>query len=420
MRRTATKVLVPAVFFLLTVAGPPSLPAQARSTTSSAQPASTQPASKGPASKGPASKTPASHAAAKAARHASTPSNPRKGSQTKLCAPSRAAAHGANHTAARKRQACATPRSSRPQRYTHPRQASAPKTPDRRSRPQPQAAITEAEEAPVQPAPEPDGPAIPAPVTRPIPTPVAHSIPAPAAHPAPAPTAQPASLNLTRMPMLPPLRGSLASLERQNEIADAEGLERIEDEDDLSDRIARKFLVPVPVSEALAINPDLPDHHRYCRPWTARFLADMARAHAAQFRAPIQVSSAVRTVAYQKHLIAINGNAAPAEGDIASPHLTGATIDIAKSGMSRQEIAWMRYWLLPLQSAGKIDVEEEFQQSCFHITVYKSYLPPRRPSSIAHAKPAQPLPVPQKSSPSKTQTRQLNRDIAAAAPALGR
>jgi len=110
--------------------------------------------------------------------------------------------------------------------------------------------------------------------------------------------------------MPPPLRGSLTSLERQNEKAEAEGLERIEDEEDLSDRIARKFLVPVPVSAALTINGNLPEHHRYCRPWTARFLADLARAHAAQFRGSLEVSSAVRTVEYQKRLIAINGNAA--------------------------------------------------------------------------------------------------------------
>jgi hypothetical protein len=45
--------------------------------------------------------------------------------------------------------------------------------------------------------------------------------------------------------------------------------------------------------------------------------------------------------------------------------------------LSRKEVAWMRAWLLPLQTAGKIDVEEEFRQSCFHITVYKSYVPPR-------------------------------------------
>jgi len=200
--------------------------------------------------------------------------------------------------------------------------------------------------------------------------------------------------------MPPPLLGSLSSLERQNEKAEAEGLERIEDEEDLSDRIARKFLVPVPVSAALSVNEDLPEHHRYCRPWTARFLADLARAHAAVFHGPLEVSSAVRTVEYQKRLMEVNGNAAAAEGDIVSPHLTGATIDIAKKWMSRQEIGWMRYWLLPLQTAGKIDVEEEFQQACFHITVYKSYVPPRPASSIARtsiartsiarAKPGQP------------------------------
>jgi hypothetical protein len=45
----------------------------------------------------------------------------------------------------------------------------------------------------------------------------------------------------------------------------------------------------------------------------------------------------------------------------------------------------MRAWLLPLEQAGEIDVEEEFRQSCFHITVYKSY-----PSSgPAHKKASQ-------------------------------
>jgi hypothetical protein len=179
------------------------------------------------------------------------------------------------------------------------------------------------------------------------------------------------------------MRGSLDSLERQNEKADAEGLERIEDEEDLADRIARRVLVPVPASPALIVNANLAEHHRYCRPWTARFLADLARVHAALFHQPLQVSSAVRTVEYQKRLMETNGNAAPAEGDVVSPHLTGATIDIAKGGLGRQQIGWMRSWLLPLQAAGKIDVEEEFQQACFHITVYKSYVPPRPENSIA-------------------------------------
>ena len=152
-----------------------------------------------------------------------------------------------------------------------------------------------------------------------------------------------------------------------------DNLERIEDDDDLADRIARQMLVPFPLSAALTVNGNLPENYRYCRPWTARFLADLARVHAAAFHRPLEVSSAVRTVAYQKRLMETNGNAAAAEGDIASPHLTGATIDIAKQGMSRQEMGWMRSRLLRLQQAGKIDVEEEFQQACFHITVYKSY-----------------------------------------------
>ncbi len=210
--------------------------------------------------------------------------------------------------------------------------------------------------------------------------------PAPQAFKAPTPAAErtivpvpvtPAPIPLqktTRIIALAPLRGSLESLERQNEKTQADGLERILDDNDLNDRIARGMLVPVPVSSGLMVNPELPQNRRYCRLWTATFLTDLARAHDARFHTPLDVSSAVRTVEYQKRLMEINGNAAQAEGDIASPHLTGATIDIAKQGLSRQEIYWMRDRLNSLQDAGKIDVEEEFHQSCFHITVYKSYI----------------------------------------------
>lgn len=196
-----------------------------------------------------------------------------------------------------------------------------------------------------------------------------------------------ASLTIPHGAMPAPLKGSLASLERQNDRLTAEGLERIENEDDLAARIANHLLVPVPASDALTVNPSLPPNHRYCRPWTARFLADLARDHEAVFHRPLEVSSAVRTVAYQKRLMEINGNAAPAEGDIVSPHMTGATIDIAKEGLTRDEVGWMRSRLLQLQDEGKIDVEEEFQQACFHITVYKTYAPPRATRRAVHARP---------------------------------
>lgn len=217
--------------------------------------------------------------------------------------------------------------------------------------------------------------------------------PAPAAHARTAAFTRPVALHrapafarvtATRIRFVPPLRGSLASLLRQNERDDAEGLVRIQDDAQLDQMEAAGDIVPVPVSFSLRVNPDLPRNRRYCRPWTARFLADLAASHYARFHRPLQVNSAVRTVDFQRHLLEINGNAAPAEGDIASPHLTGAAVDIGKHGMTFSEIAWMRAWLLPLQTAGKIDVEEEFYQSCFHITVYRIYQRPTAPQSIAH------------------------------------
>jgi hypothetical protein len=198
-----------------------------------------------------------------------------------------------------------------------------------------------------------------------------------------------ASLTVPHSLMPSPLRGSLESLTRQNAKLDAEGLERIEDENDLAARIADGLLVPVPVSSGLVVNSDLLANHRYCRPWTAKFLADLAKSHEAVFHKPLEVSSAVRTVEYQRRLMRTNGNAAPAEGDIVSPHLTGATVDIAKSGLSRQEMGWMRQRLLALQSEGKIDVEEEFRQACFHITVYKNYAPEHKTGPKHHAEPSE-------------------------------
>lgn len=176
--------------------------------------------------------------------------------------------------------------------------------------------------------------------------------------------------------MVSPLKGSIESLTRQNERMEADGLERILDEQDLENRIEQKLLVPIPVSSSLGVDTDLPENHRYCRPWTADFLADFAREHEAQFHKPLTVSSAVRTVEYQQQLMRWNHNAAAAEGDIVSPHLTGGTIDIAKTGMNYRELVWMRHRLLGLQLAGTIDVEEEFRQPCFHITVYKNYAAP--------------------------------------------
>jgi len=188
----------------------------------------------------------------------------------------------------------------------------------------------------------------------------------------------------------PPLKGSHEILVHQNQVANRDGLDRIQSDEDLLNMRSERLLVSLPATNALQIDDRLPPNRRYCRPWTAQFLATLARAHYTHFHTPLQVNSAVRTVEFQQHLVHINGNAAPAEGDTASPHLTGQAVDIAKHGLSLTEIAWLRGYLLPLVQEGKVDVEEEFQQACFHISVYKRYLPPattpsRDPTTSHHS-----------------------------------
>jgi len=162
-------------------------------------------------------------------------------------------------------------------------------------------------------------------------------------------------------------------------MADREGLDRIQDDEDLIRLRHERLLVPVPTVKGLLVDERLPANRRFCRPWTAQFLAALAKAHDRRFHTPLQVNSAVRTVEFQERLRVTNGNAAPAGGESASPHLTGQAIDLAKRGLSTAEIAWIRGYLLPLVQAGKVDVEEEFQQACFHISVYRPYAPAIEP-----------------------------------------
>jgi hypothetical protein len=172
-----------------------------------------------------------------------------------------------------------------------------------------------------------------------------------------------------------PLKGTHEILVHQNTMADDEGLERIQDENDLMRLRAAHLLVNFPESASLRVNPELGADRRCARVWTVKFAGDIARGFYARFHQPLQVNSAVRTVAYQVRLQRTNGNAAGIDGETASPHLTGQAMDLGKRGMSVAQVAWMRAYLLPLMQAGKVDVEEEFQQACFHISVYRSYMP---------------------------------------------
>ena len=178
-----------------------------------------------------------------------------------------------------------------------------------------------------------------------------------------------------RLVVPPPLYGSREILLHQNLMADREGLDRVQDDAALLDLLHQKKLVALPTGETLRVDERLPENRRYSRPWTAAFLSAFSSDFYSIFHSPLQVNSAVRTVAFQQRLLRTNGNAASAAGEEASPHLTGQAVDIAKHGLSLAQIAWVRAYLTPLVDQGKIDVEEEFQQACFHISVYKNYLP---------------------------------------------
>ncbi|MGI4758710.1 MAG: DUF5715 family protein [Janthinobacterium lividum] len=193
--------------------------------------------------------------------------------------------------------------------------------------------------------------------------------------------------------LLPAMKGSHEILVHQNQMAVADGLDRVEDDNQLLDMRRLKLLVALPDDEGMQPDGRLPLNRRYARPWAIRFLNDLSRAHYARFHTPLIVTSAVRTVAFQRRLVLTNGNAAPPTGEIASPHLYGQAIDVAKHGMSVTEIAWMRSYLTPIESSGKIDVEEEFQQACFHLSVYRRYLglPGPRNDPAPHVEPSRTL-----------------------------
>jgi Family of unknown function (DUF5715) len=171
----------------------------------------------------------------------------------------------------------------------------------------------------------------------------------------------------------PVFRPSRDSLLRQNEEIDRLELPRIQDDAELEQLKASEELVPIVVSEALRFDPRLDPDRRYCRPWTREFVDDLSQAFYKQFHSQIQVNSAVRTVKIQKKLRRHNRNAAPAEGEIASSHLAGLTVDLQRRGMSREQIKWMQDYMMPLKTLGLIEPEEERRQWVFHIMVSGRY-----------------------------------------------
>lgn len=168
------------------------------------------------------------------------------------------------------------------------------------------------------------------------------------------------------------------SLLLQNKEINDNGLARYQDMEEVQDAVARGELVPLPLSDALTVDRRLDPRRRYVRPWTAQFLTDISNQFYAQFHIPIMVDSAVRPRDVQKKLRRRNHNAAPIDGETASSHMAGLTVDLARSYMNVRQTRWMEVHLLILHSMGLVEVEEEHRQLCFHIMVAKKYGDPNR------------------------------------------
>jgi hypothetical protein len=181
----------------------------------------------------------------------------------------------------------------------------------------------------------------------------------------------------------PMFRPSHESLLLQNAEVDRLNLPRIQDETELEALKADGSLVPIVPGEALRIEPSLDPTRRYCRPWTLSFVNDLSQAYYNRFHQQIQVNSAVRTVKVQKKLRRHNRNAAPYEGDTASSHLAGVTVDLQRRGMTKPQIAWMEHYLFYMKALGLVEPEEERRHWCFHIMVSGHYAEWRETQSIS-------------------------------------
>jgi hypothetical protein len=171
----------------------------------------------------------------------------------------------------------------------------------------------------------------------------------------------------------PLFRPSHESLLIQNAEIDRLDLPRIQDETELEALKADGSLLEIKPGETLRFDPRLDPSRRFCRSWTLDFVNDLSQAYYHRFRDQIQVNSAVRTVRVQKKLRRHNRNAAPADGDTASSHLAGVTVDLQRRGLSKEQVRWMEHYLFYMKSLGLVEPEEERRHWCFHIMVSGHY-----------------------------------------------
>lgn len=169
------------------------------------------------------------------------------------------------------------------------------------------------------------------------------------------------------------LRADSQSQVVQNTRADSDKLSRFESSTMVQRFVRLQLLTDVPAKTRDYYVHAIPESYQYLRPWTKLFLDRLSSQYRSHFGQPLRITGLTRTAEYQKSLRRRNGNAASPTGPRRSVHLTGASLDISKKGMTRAQVSWMRRVLHSIKQKGYIYPVEEFKQPNFHIMVYRNY-----------------------------------------------
>ena len=155
----------------------------------------------------------------------------------------------------------------------------------------------------------------------------------------------------------------------QNQVIERLNLLRIKDSKQLNALIRRGRLVPIRSTAVLSVESGLPMERRYCLVSTLVLLEELSARYHERFGEPIVVTSAVRTMQVQSWLLRFNRNAAPIHGEAASSHMTGATVDISRRHMTREQDRFVEGALEVYTLYNKAIYIKENTQRCFHIFV---------------------------------------------------
>lgn len=168
--------------------------------------------------------------------------------------------------------------------------------------------------------------------------------------------------------------GKYGSVARQNQLAKRDKLSRLPTLNRIRRFAKAGYLRSLSTGNFL-IDAAIPEERRYARPWTIEFLNDLNDSLRINYGINLIVTSCVRDAAKQRQLQRRYGKgAAPAKGENASTHLTGAACDFSDRNLGSKEISYIKRILDPLEKSCMIDEKPHGPDFHFHVFVSRTYI----------------------------------------------